>query len=454
MILGCSGDGNDADPDAPAGSTPFPTQIGGTRLPPGSTPSPPSAGLVEARLTLSGVFLEPRLPGAEPDDESPEEPDEPDDEPTPVPPAPSEVTSRELPPRPDSPFRAWDGATVVLYDVDTGEQHDFGSGRVWSPPFGGGYFVYTSDNEVWLVDLETLERESIGQGIGAYFMGEQHVVINPGDNMFYALRLNPRTRTPLADLTSPLLRNMVEQRWAGKFRGAWLDQRYAIYNPQNGYQVCNQEEKTYRRCLSEYGEVWVVEDLNTGEVLLSFEANKALPAGREELVIATTPQCRDGEALVDCYDILDGLEAQNPSTSPPAYVQGTSNIFLVDITTGEAEFVATVTYNAGAGAWPMQWALAADERHVIWSDSYCGDPRGRATLFDRETREMTQLDQAAWVSLHEGRLGIGEFGAKVLLDPATLEYIAVLPQLSEVAWSADYRFAAAGQTFSHPDICD
>jgi len=46
------------------------------------------------------------------------------------------------------------------------------------------------------------------------------------------------------------------------------------------------------------------------------------------------------------------------------------------------------------------------------------------------------------------------FGAKVLIDVATLRYVAVLPEgLGDVGWAGDFRFAVASVTGGHGGLC-
>ena len=362
---------------------------------------------------------------------------------------------RELPERPNAEFAAWDGASVVIFDTETAEARNFGPGNLWLPAFGGDYLVYTSEeHEVYLVDLRTMEKQYLARGLIAYFLGDTHVVINPGDNAFYAVSVDKRERVELADLSTPLLRSMVEQRWGGAFQAKWADERFEIRLVEKAQAVCEGSGVEQRACLAEVSSKWLIEDVLTGEVKLAFQANKVEPAGPAEIVIATTPLCSEAGQLRDCHDVLANLEAQNPSPSGQAAVEGTTNIFLVDLTTGDATFVATATYNAATGRWPMNWPLVANKDYVAWTESYCGEPRGATRIYDRATGEITELNTSEWLVLADGRLGLGEQGATAVIDPATLEYLAVLPELAGVSWSRDLDYAAVGQGFGRGSVCD
>jgi hypothetical protein len=357
----------------------------------------------------------------------------------------------ELPDRPKAQFAAWDGASVVIYDTETNESHDFGPGNLWQPAFGRDYLVYTSeDQEVFVVDLRTMEKRYMARGILAYALGDSHIVINPGDNAFYAMRVDARERIELTDVVAPLLRSMVEQRWGGAFQASWVDGRYMIRLVENAKAVCEQTGVEQRVCLAQESSRWVIEDVQTGEVLFAFVANKVEPAGPAEVVIATVPVCPEAGSLTECYEVLARLEAQNPGTR--ATVEGTTNIFVVDLATGEGYFVATATYNAATGGWPMNWPLVANEQFIAWTESYCGDPRGATRIYNRATGEIMELNASEWLVLAGGRLGLGE-GATAVLDAASFQYVATLPELAGASWSPDLRYAAVGQEFGRGSVC-
>jgi hypothetical protein len=348
-----------------------------------------------------------------------------------------------------SSFSAWDGASVVLYDTQTGRETKMGRGSVARPAFGGNRFVYVSDAEVWLVDLATLQRESLGAGYVAFFLGDGHVVVNPGDNNFVVIELASGARTAFTDLQDPLLKSMAKARAGGAFRARWLDGRYAIRLAQDPSTACSQSTEQ-RLCEARAAEAWIVEDVAIGQVLYSFRANKVEPAGPGEVVVATTPACRGGDgSLVECYEVLAKLAKESPET----FVEGVSNIYIVNLESGNASFVATASYNASGRFWPLNWPLAADAATVTWTESYCGQPMGLTRIFDRASAELKELNVSAWVSLRNGQLGFGEFGATAVLDPSTMQYRVVLPEVTDVSWSADMRWAAVGAAFGHGGLC-
>jgi DNA-binding beta-propeller fold protein YncE len=360
------------------------------------------------------------------------------------------VISRNVLNPPASPFSAWDGASVVLYDTQTDRETKMGRGGVAHPAFGGNYFVYVSDAEVWLVDLATMQRQSLGPGYVAYFLGDAHVVVNPGDNNFVVIEIATGNRVPVGELKDPLLKSMAQNRWGGAFRARWVDGRYAVRLAQDPAQACSQAGAGRDLCEARAAEEWIVEDVTTGQVLYMFRANKVEPAGPGEVVVATTPACRGHDnALVECYEVLAKLEQE----SPEAFIEGVSNIYIVNLESGEASFVASAAYNASARSWPMNWPLVADASFVAWTESYCGQPAGRTRVFDRTTAQLTELNVSAWLSLRNGELGFGEFGATAVFNPRTFQYTTVLPDLTDVSWSADMRWAAVGAAFGHGGLC-
>ena len=429
LMLGCSGDDKAAEPAVSpnatfAASTPRP---GSTAVPGATASPPPGLDSYKPTLRLSGAFRFPQT---------------------------TEVTNTvELPERPKAQFAEWDGVSVMIYDTVTGEAYDFGPGNLWLPAFGQDHLVFTSDNDVYVVDLGTMEKHYVAHGILAYALGDDYIVINPGDNNFYAIRVDTGARVPLKDIKDPLLRSMLSQRWGGAFQARWFDGSFVIRLLENPKAVCEGTGPEQRTCLANASSEWLVENVWTDDVKLALKANMVEPAGPGEIVLATTPLCNEAGRVTECYDVLAKLEAQSSSPGSQVAVDGTTNIFLVDLTTGKATFVATASYNAVTGQWPMNWPLVANKDYVAWTESYCGDPAGKTRLYDRATGTITELNTSDWLALADGRLGLGEQGATAIIDPATLQYLSVLPEVAGVSWSPDLRYAAVGQGFGRSSVC-
>jgi len=131
------------------------------------------------------------------------------------------------------------------------------------------------------------------------------------------------------------------------------------------------------------------------------------------------------------------------------------NIFIVKVTTGQAQFIATSRFS------PPSWPLGASADFVVWTEGYCGAAQGKTRVYDRRGGIVTELDQSLWVTMTPGGLiGAGEFGPAALIDPRSLQYVAVLPSKAgqtgpavDVSWSPDFKYASRGQAFGHGGYC-
>lgn len=161
----------------------------------------------------------------------------------------------------------------------------------------------------------------------------------------------------------------------------------------------------------------------TGTTLFEGKALRVLPAGEGAVVVAT--------------ESTDGL----------------TNIFLVRLPDGTAEFVASAATNGS------ELPLAADDGFVAWVDGFCGDSgEGDLWVFDRTVSALTRLAPGpeGWGRLGDtpaGLIGIGDFGASALFDPSNLKYATVLPHGAPIAWSPFYRYAAFGAAAGQEDPC-
>jgi hypothetical protein len=170
-------------------------------------------------------------------------------------------------------------------------------------------------------------------------------------------------------------------------------------------------------------------------------------------VVATSPVCDDRGKLAWCEEVLSRLETANPGGAIQ-YAKGTTNLFSVDLKSGRARFLATVRYDPPTRMRPLNWPLSAYGNYVAWTEAYCSQPRGKTRILDRKNGSIRELDGSFWVRLGPGGLGLGEFGARALVDPATLQYRSVLPDnLGDVTWSPDNRYALTGQVSGHGGLC-
>ena len=324
-------------------------------------------------------------------------------------------TVRSLGTEPGISFAPWDGVSTVLYDTVTGDETNLGEGglgafspdstkMVWAagPPF-------EVKEEVWLIDLSTMEKRSLGPGGLGRFVDDEHVLLAGagGDNPeVVGLVTGERVRGDDVPLRPDL---------------------DGVTTPDG--HVLREHAIVSGCCTPSDNNDYVLKDGETGRPLLEFRALTAAPAGHGELVLAT----------------------------PPA--NGTTNIFIVEIATGEATFIATWQLS------PSNWKpLAANEQYVMWTDDFCGhppgsDPPGRTYLYDRRTGLLTELEGSLLAKFTPGGLiAAGAFGARALIDPVTLEYVAVVPERApgalvdtggDVSWSPDYRYFTRGVSGGH-----
>lgn len=379
LAIACGGDSS----SPPPASTPSPT----VKEPPTiASPTPEATPTAPEALTVTGLFTDPR----------PTTPD----------------TVRSLGTEPGISFAPWDGVSTVLYDTVTGDETNLAEGglgafspdstrMVWvaGPPF-------EVKEEVWIIDLSTMEKRSLGPGALGGFVDDEHVLLaGAGGNNPEVVDLvtGERAAPGTATATAP--------RHPG----------FALTTPEG--HVLELSNNDYVLSNNDY----VLKDGETGRPLLEFRAFAAAPAGHGELVVAT------------------------PLATPAA--NGTTNIFIVEIATGEATFIATSQLSS------PNWPLAANEQYVMWTDDHCGDPPGRTRLYDRRTGLLTELLASFTAGFTPGGLiAAGAFGARALIDPVTLEYVAIVPDRApgalldtggDVSWSPDYRYFTRGVSGGH-----
>ncbi|HXK33400.1 MAG TPA: hypothetical protein VNM91_05210 [Dehalococcoidia bacterium] len=312
-------------------------------------------------------------------------------------------------------FTPWDRQSSMLYDTATGEEVNLGPGRygvfspdsrlvAWIADDGSGSFT----GEGWVMDLETRERQSLGEARVLRFMEDGRLAIGVGASDAEALDLATGVREPVNA--------------AGAFNPPFPR------TTPDGYELI---EAVSQDDDGRYRGTWTLRDPARGAVLLRFDAFRATPAGRGWLAVATSPR----------IDAPQQGQLQD---------RGTVNVFLVEIATGRAQFIAT-------SAWSYaNWPLVANERYVAWTDDYCGFPEnGPTRIYDRTTGEITELDASLWLEAltDDGTLAVGDFGANALIDIATLQYTVRLVDVGDNAWSPDYRWASAGQNDGHGGLC-
>ena len=320
-------------------------------------------------------------------------------------PSPADET-RQLGPLPET-FQVWNGNSTMVYDMQTNKEIDLGPGSLgrfspdstrmaWiaspKPPFGTG--------ELWIIDLRTQQKQDLGAGRLATFIDDQHVSVAI-DNNSETIDLTSHVRTRVAGLPAFQPSNETQTPDGYVLRSSGFDP-----GKDNSFSLT---------------------DPRTGAVLLQFEASAAVPAGKGTLAVATT-------------GILTG------PAGPNGYRHATTNVFLIDIKTAKATFVAT-------GSVYVQFTLVADDGYVVWTDNYCDG--GHTRIYDRRNKKITEVDATLWPAAMAGGLILdGPFGGRALIDPATLRYRAALPPgVGDTSWSPDHRYASLGQYGGHGGLC-
>ncbi|MCH7488424.1 MAG: hypothetical protein IIB23_02210 [Chloroflexi bacterium] len=370
LLLACAGE-----------TSSTPTQPAPTTLPP--TPT---------ALQITGLFSEPRA--SEPD------------------------SYRTLPPRPPSAFQPWDGVSTVLYDTLTGDELNLGEGGfgtfspdgMWMGWTAGPVFDF-EEHEAWVIELATLERRSLGPGNFLNYSDENHAFMRPRAGGRELVDLRTGEREPTDSQTSA-----ESDALRLRTRGSTLDGKLRL--EQNGAG-------------SDGVLPYSLVEIESGRVVLGFEAFTASLTWQGEIVLGTVPR------------------------------DGTINIFVVDISTGEATFIATSALTRLAN-----WPLVANDDYIIWTEDNCAFPNpGMTRIFDRRTNTLTELDASLrWFKLTpDGLIARGDFGAHELIDPETLEYVVVVPSVDpqapvsgsgpDVSWSPDYRYVSRGFAGGHGGLC-
>lgn len=332
-----------------------------------------------------------------------------------------------LGPRPASVFPEHDGLSVVLYDIERGTVRDLGFGMmgVFSPD--NRYMAWTAfaDDRSEPPTLRVIELESgvvsdFGEiGGTGRFEDERHVNVRPaGGGRLELVNVESGERKPSSaiDVKQPELQS-----------DHFLGERRDI----NG-----SGEFDYRIFVRE-----------TTDLVLTVAALDARIVPDDQLLL-----------LVDA-----GL--------------GVGNIFLVDLESLEATFVATTLTEPFAHS---TIPLVASADHVVWTPNACdfeyyqtldgrdarnlerrpgSEPEvGNTTIYDRAAGTVIELSDTRIVIVAftpDGRMIDGIFGGLSLLDPVTLSWDVVLPGggSTDVSWSADYRYASRGEQPGHGGYC-
>ena len=278
---------------------------------------------------------------------------------------------RSLGPKPTN-FALPPLGSTMLYDTASGMQTDLGPGGMGRFSPDGTRMVWIADpqrplgdGEVTLLEITSGARTVVATGRIAAFLDNDHLGVTRGDqNIADSIDLRTGTTAALAGGLSALFPNFDTVTTPD---GHELGREYLSDNPFPESR-------------------FTLTDPSTGSILLEFNAYAAVSAGRGVLAVATPPEA-----------------AAAPNR--PAYQVGTTNIFLVDVASGRATFVATSIWAS------PNWQVAASDDYVIWTDAYCDSPQGHSRMLDRRTGMIAEIDAALWPAFTPGGLILdGPFG--------------------------------------------
>ena len=311
-------------------------------------------------------------------------------------------TVRSLGRQPETPFPPWDGESVVLYNLESGEVVDLGEGSI-----GPGFHVFSPDGarfvwvvgassspenppgKVWVIDLETMERRSYGDARFASFENERSLVLT-------AVSFGMTS----VDLESG---EAVEREQDGL---AFLRMHYpAGYVLEQLDFPSGPDPQRYR----------IVPD--DGSEALEFDAGFSSPFGS------------DSDALFVMTLPLDG----------------TMNVFHLELAGGTVSFIATV--RTPPRSFPFIGVVDVNGVEALAiGDNVCGPGDGRTLLYESATGALTAIERPLRLGFGQfaGGLGVGGFStlAQAIVDVETMEYTHVLP--APGVWSAHGRWAAVG----------
>ena len=264
------------------------------------------------------------------------------------------------------------------------------------PPFDGG--------EAMLIDLASATKRDLGPDRLAAVIDDGHVgITRAGGNASESVDLSAGVRTAISGIP-------------------FYNTNFDIVTTPYGYQLRREIKDAAR-----YSYTFYLTDEKSGRLLLRFDAIEAVPAGRGALAVATEP-----------------VYAGPPDER--GYRPATTNVFLIDVARGRAEFIAAADYL-------FQFPLSANDRYIIWTEDYCAATPGHTRLYDRQTKQIIEIDATLWPQFTpNGLLLDGPFGGDALIDPDTLEYRTAL-SAGGGSWSPDYRYASLGQVGGHGGLC-
>lgn len=351
-------------------------------------------------------------------------------EPT-IPPA-TDAPLLELPPVPDVPRptvkvtfapplpgRTFDPApkdNTALYDIERGLTIDLGPGGTgaFSPDsrhmtwatWGPNQPARAVADQVWVIDVYTLEKRYLGEGTRPRFWNNNTVMVQVPHPT------RPRERTPM----------LVDIETGSREPKGERKDSVPVPELLHRARLTNAEISSDRR---DEGMLVVRETSGLKPLLrLPLEVLSAHPLDADTLLIQV---------------------GGTPTTEPGPTPWKNFHVYLVTVSTQEVTFITTKR--------PCE-ELAGNEDYVAWTES-TSTSGSKLFLYDRRTAAVLEINESFWpVFLSNGMLGHGIVGIERLVDMNTLQYYAVLPEEPFfTSWSPDLKFASAGYTPAHGAGC-
>ena len=259
----------------------------------------------------------------------------------PRPSEPDEV--RSLAPPPDTEFPEFPPNNTVLYDTWTGQALDLGPGTQGSFSADGQRLAWSSgatdSPELRVMRLSDLSERVLGPGRFAHFVGDEICTAPPNSNDLVIVDPTTGTGTPVDQCDAV---------------GRGADNPGPLENGDYAIRDVRGFGSRGQRRFEAISEL-------TGDAVLTVDALQVILSGDDELLVAT-PWTRDS-----------------------------TNIFVVDIPSRSATYVATAALHGG----PI--GLSANDRFLLWTDEFCGQSvgfDGSTSLYERDTGFLIEIDRA------------------------------------------------------------
>jgi hypothetical protein len=301
-----------------------------------------------------------------------------------------------------------DAGHTVLYDVAAKTGMNLGEGGLGSFSPNSRLFTWASgpwgrtgpDNEVFVIDVITKRRWSLGIGFNPGFIDDTHVRL--------------RRCATCNDTISVDINSLAESSYQFPFETDFPE------DIKVGGGTVRFMGKAGTQG-SAAGSTYAFFDAG-GSPRLQFTVSNVWAAGPNQVLVATLPE--DEEV----------------------------NLYLVSLPQGTVRFVSSVAPVIWGGAY---FPVSITDKAIAWTDGFCGFKRTPSVaVYERSTQAIARFDLAGSVKLTpQGYLALGSFGAQWLVDPASGRYVVELPVASNTTWSPNYMYASTGQYGGHGGPC-